>query len=110
MNQLMTKMKQKKRNDDEILSNSASSLSTDETSLNHTKNNNNNNNFGMSNIQQTSDYESFPDCMCQSSIIGTANARTTTALANINLDNRFSFQSFIRVNGEGSSLPNDQQR
>ncbi|CAF3658420.1 unnamed protein product [Rotaria sp. Silwood1] len=64
----------------------------------------------MSNIQQTSDYESFADCMYQSSIIATANARTATPLTNINLDNHFSFQSSIRVNGEGSSLSNDQQR
>ncbi|CAF1114986.1 unnamed protein product [Rotaria sp. Silwood1] len=98
--------KTKKTNDDdEILSNSISSISIDGASLN-----NNNNNTGMSNIQQTSDYESFADCMYQSSIIATANARTATPLTNINLDNHFSFQSSIRVNGEGSSLSNDQQR
>ncbi|CAF1382855.1 unnamed protein product [Rotaria sordida] len=100
----------KKTNDDEILSNSISSISIDEVSLNNTQNTttNNNNNSGMSNIQETSDYESFADCMHQSSIF--ANARIATPLTNINLDNRFSPQSSIRVNGEGSSLPNDQQR
>ncbi|CAF2724584.1 unnamed protein product [Rotaria sp. Silwood2] len=101
----------KRTNDDEILSNSISSISIDGASLNNTQNNNNNNDSGMSsNIQQTSDYESFSDCMYQSSIIATANAHTATPLTNINLDNHFSLQSSIRVNGEGSALSNDQQR
>jgi len=94
-----------KHNDDEILSNSInSSLSIDELSLN------NNNNSGTSNIQQTSDYESFADCMRQSPIIATATANITRHLTNINFDNYFSIQSAVRVNGEGSSVSNNQQR
>ncbi|CAF5129554.1 unnamed protein product, partial [Rotaria magnacalcarata] len=31
-------------------------------------------------------------------------------LTNVNFDNRYSLQSSARVNGEGSSLPNDQQK
>ena len=67
------------------------------------------NNSGMSNNQQTSDYESFADCMHQSPPIANA-ASLAIPLTNINLDNHFSIQSSIRVNGEGSSLSNDQQR
>jgi hypothetical protein len=96
-----------KLNDDEILSNSIGSLSMDGLSLN-----NNTNNSGMSNIQQTSDYESFADCMRQSPIIAAAaaNAQIARPLTNINFNNHFSIQSSIRVNAEDLSLSNDQQR
>ncbi|CAF1421041.1 unnamed protein product [Adineta steineri] len=99
----------KKVNRDENLSNSISSISMDGCSLNNTTNNNNLS--GMSNIQQTSDYESFADCMRQSPVIATAaNANLAKPLTNINFDNHFSIQSSVRVNGEGLSLSNDQQQ
>lgn len=64
----------------------------------------------MSNIQQTSDYESFADCMNRSFTNAPANAHSSIPLTNVNIDNHYSLQSSIRVNGEGSSIPNDQQR
>jgi hypothetical protein len=73
--------------------------------------NNINNHSGTSNIQQTSDYESFADCMRQSPIIAAAaNAQIAKPLTNINFNNHFSIQSSIRVNAEDLSLSNDQQR
>jgi hypothetical protein len=95
----------KQDNEDEMLSNSISSVSMDGLSLNNTTNNNS----GMSNIQQTSDYESFADCMRQSPIIA-ATANIAKPLTNINLDNRFSIQSPLRMNREGSSVSSDYQR
>ncbi|CAM4786880.1 unnamed protein product [Rotaria magnacalcarata] len=92
-----------RKSHDETLSNSISSVSIDGLSLS-------NKTSGMSNIQQTSDYESFADCMNRSPIIASANARIATPLTNVNFDNRYSLQSSARVNGEGSSLPNDQQK
>ncbi len=97
-----------KSHDDEVLSNSISSLSIDGLSLNN--NNNNPSSSGMSNIQQTSDYESFADCMRQSPMIAIANANIAKPLTNINFDNHFSIQPSIRVNAEDLSLSNDQQR
>ncbi len=94
-----------KLNDDEILSNSIGSLSMDGLSLN-----NNTNNSGMSNIQQTSDYESFADCMRQSPMIATATANIAKSLTNINFDNHFSIQPSLRVNDGDLSLSNDQHR
>ncbi len=99
----------RKSHDDEVLSNSISSLSIDGLSLNN-NNNNNPNSFGMSNIQQTSDYESFADCMRQSPTIAIANANIATPLTNINFDNHFCIQPSIRVNTEHLSSSNDQQR
>jgi hypothetical protein len=95
----------KQDHEDEMLSNSISSVSMDGLSLNNTTNNNS----GMSNIQQTSDYESFADCMRQSPIIA-ATANIAKPLTNINLDNHFSIQSTHRINGEGSSVSTDYQR
>ncbi|CAF1098646.1 unnamed protein product [Rotaria magnacalcarata] len=92
-----------RKSHDETLSNSISSVSIDRLSLS-------NKTSGMSNIQQTSDYESFADCMNRSPIIASANARIAIPLTNVNFDNRYSLQSSARVNGEGSSLPNDQQK
>ncbi|CAF1458748.1 unnamed protein product [Rotaria magnacalcarata] len=92
-----------RKSHDETLSNSISSVSIDGLSLS-------NKTSGMSNIQQTSDYESFADCMNRSPIIASANARIAIPLTNVNFDNRYSLQSSARVNGEGSSLPNDQQK
>lgn len=67
-----------------------------------------NNNSGMSNIQQTSDYESFADCLRQSPmIVPTANANSLT---NITYDNHFSIQPSVRVNAEDLSLSNNRRR
>ncbi|CAF0980580.1 unnamed protein product [Adineta ricciae] len=90
--------------EDEHLSNSISSVSIDALSLTNPTTNTS----GMSSIQQTSDYESFADCIRQSPTIATA--QTANPLTNISIDNHFSIQSPVRVNGEGSSLSNDQQR
>ncbi|UJR22309.1 hypothetical protein I4U23_025371 [Adineta vaga] len=90
--------------DDEHLSNSISSLSMDALSLTNPPMNTS----GMSSIQQTSDYESFADCLRQSPLIATA--QNAKPLTNITIDNHYSIQSSVRVNGEGSSLSNDQQR
>jgi hypothetical protein len=95
----------KQSDDDGALSNSISSVSIDGLSLNNT----NTTTSGMSNIQQTSDYESFADCMRQSPI-ATAALATALPLTNINFDNRFSIQSSVRVNGEGSPSIKDHQR
>jgi hypothetical protein len=95
--------------DNTEITNSLSSFSIDGISLN---NNNPNNTSGMSNIQQTSDYESFADCLRQSPMIATATANANIArpLTNINFDDHFSIQSPTRVNAEDLSLSNDQQR
>ena len=85
---------------DERLTNSISSVSLDKLSLN-------NNTSGMSNIQQTSDYESFADCLRQSPMI--ANA-TATPLTNVTFDNRFPIRSSIRVNSEDLSQQQERRR
>lgn len=88
----------KQSHDDEHLTNSMSSISMDELSLT--------NKSGTSNFQQTSDYESFADCMYQSPpMITTAHARIAIPLTNTSYDNKL-----MRVNGEGSSLSNEQHR
>ena len=91
---------------DEILSNSISSLSIDKASLNQA----NNTNTGMSNIQQTSDYESLADCMHRSLITADANTRIAESFTAIKHNDEFSIQSSMRVNDEGSSLSDDHQR
>ena len=95
-------------NDDDTLSNSISSMSMDGLSLN----NNHaqaSTNSGMSNTAITSDYESFADCMRQSSITA-AHAQIAKPLTNINFDNRFRIQSSARVNTEDLASNHESQR
>ena len=95
----------KTENEDDMLSNSLSSVSIDGCSLNQTSNPS-----GMSSIQTTSDYESFADCLRQSSPIA-ATAPNAKSLTHITLNQQFSTHTSRRVNGEGSpALDASQQR
>lgn len=97
--------RKKTENDDDMLSNSMSSVSIDGCSLNQT-----NNPSGMTSIQPTSDYESFADCLRQSSPTAAAHANVKS-LTNITLNTHFSAHTSGRVNGEdSSSLDASQQR
>lgn len=60
---------------------------------------------GMSTQRQiTSDYESFADCLRQSSPIAAAAANSATKkLTDTKFDDHFHVQTSPRVNGEGSS-------
>ena len=93
------------QDNDETHSQSISSISMDGLSLNTT-------NSSMFNHQATSDYESFADCMRQSSSISAATQTPIVrSLTNINFDNHFSIQPTIRVNAEETSTnTHDQQR